>query len=100
MNNIYENANDVHVRGTVVYLIDGEPFYDKESTKPVSGEELIRMFEIGTLLFDEFGGAINKPINYTIDTENNQVLMTYLVIDDETLKLTTVNGKLAEKTAE
>ena len=67
MDRIYENASDVHVRATYVYVKSGDnyAYSDPDCTKTITSDELYDLYVKGLIIDD--GVTIYHPVSYSYD---------------------------------
>ncbi len=84
MTNIYEHANDLHVRARYVYSksSDSYAYEDAAFTKKVTNDELRDMFIKGVIVIIDPSGAMYKAVKYTVSSGTGTI--TYVKADTTT----------------
>lgn len=90
MEKIYENAKDVHVVASKVYVkTDGFAYADKDCKTKILTADLYEAFVKGMLIVDASGNEY-KPISCAIASDVATV--TYVTADTTTAKLATAKS--------
>lgn len=79
-NKIYEHADDVHVRGVLVYIDDTYVYFDEAKTVKIDAETLMALFLKGEVILTKLDESIGSyvymtPIAGTIS--NGYAILTY-----------------------
>ena len=82
MKKIYEHANDVHVRATIIYVKNGDAYAysDASTTVKINYASLKDMFEKGAVVID--GAVEYAPVSFK--TSSGVGTLTYIKTDGTT----------------
>ncbi len=96
MNNIYETASDLHVRGSIVYVqsSDKVAYYDKGFTKPVNAKDLTNMFNMGTAII------VDTEVSYravSLSVSGGVATLSYVKAGSPNVEIATAKSKETEE---
>ena len=96
MEKIFENANEQHLRGEIIYLhgSDGYAYKDAEGNEAINKEELVNMFNLGTaIVYDTTSKTYFRAVS--IKVEDAVATLTYITTTSG-VAAATVKSKEAE----